>query len=810
MTPHRPRAGAAGNSPEASGSHPPVVIPAIVFVTLFAIYALTICPTVGPGDSGELTAVMTSWGVAHAPGYPLLSLIGNVVSLLPFPGEPALLLNLMTALFAALAAALMAAAILEVSWPFGAVPSPGIPSLLAPEALAALVAGLFLGTSRVFWEYALVVEVFALNSLFGALLIWLLARFLRGLRENRPVVWPVPAAALVATTAITHHLTLVLVAIPALLTLAAAFLSARRVLPGTELRRALILAVLAGALGLLPLLYIPIAAHGDPVLNWDDPKTTGNLIRLLKREDFGSGTLMNPWVVANEVMKAGPSASPLGGRHVRLFFEELLRSFGWIFLAFPLLGVAWSLTRRWWALFLLLFLTMLAVFFLRVNSPVLPLYMGVTERFYILPGVVVAFLGGLGLAWLARLPAQKNERYGPVVPAVLALALLPTIVANGHDVSMRGNTFTRDFGANFLEGIPGGAIVLSEGDLYHNAFYYQQASLRKRTDLELVDQQKLTYPWYVNQLRRRGHFRLPEGMTGYSADTRTHTKHWLDLNLKEDGRKVVAVGVRDQSWFEDYRLLPMGLWWTVARKDRLPALSEQAQQFKAVAGGWRLESLARHYHDRSWEAATRPIYARAMGLLAGVTDLAEDLSSGRADIDPDPAARAWLEKAAAIPGADRKSVLAAHLEVYHRALAEKTLDLSALGGIEPLFRKAQELARRAVAEDSSNVAALKTLAALSSVDPGRNPYEELRIRGRLLDQDPSDVAELGGFVQLGIDLMNDPARRRPEIRPELIRRERDYLSRLELAIAISDDPSFKSLRDQWRDYLKRTESLASN
>ena len=40
----------------------------IVATAVMVLYAMTACRTVGPGDSGELTAVMVSWGVAHPPG----------------------------------------------------------------------------------------------------------------------------------------------------------------------------------------------------------------------------------------------------------------------------------------------------------------------------------------------------------------------------------------------------------------------------------------------------------------------------------------------------------------------------------------------------------------------------------------------------------------------------------------------------------------------------------------------------------------------------------------------------------------------
>jgi hypothetical protein len=373
---------------------------------------------------------------------------------------------------------------------------------------------------------------------------------------------------------------------------------------------------------------------------------------------------------------------------------------------------------------------------------------------------------------------------------------------------MRNNTFTRDFGANFIEGMPPDAIILSEGDLYHNAFYYQQAALGKRPDLEFVDQQKLTYAWYVNQVRRRGAFRLPEGMLAYNADSLTHMVHWLDLNLKKAGRPVVAVGVRDQSWFRDYRLVPMGLWWRVWPREAVPPLSSQAAAFESTARAWDLHSLDRHYHERSWETAERAVYPRAMGLLAGVVDLAEDLATGRADLERDAEAAAWYSRGLDLAGSSPASVTAAHLEIYHRALAEKTIDPSPVGGYAAIVHKAIGLADKAIAADSTNVAAMKTLVALLRIDPnGYDPRRELEVRGLIADQVPGSVEDVAGYVQLAIDLLNDPARRNLVVKQDLIRRQRALLARLELAMQVSDDPSLIRQRDQWRDYLRRSEAL---
>jgi len=60
------------------------------------VYIVTLAPTVGFIDTGELATVCIKLGVAHPTGYPLFTLIGHIFSLIPL-GEGIYRLNLMSA-----------------------------------------------------------------------------------------------------------------------------------------------------------------------------------------------------------------------------------------------------------------------------------------------------------------------------------------------------------------------------------------------------------------------------------------------------------------------------------------------------------------------------------------------------------------------------------------------------------------------------------------------------------------------------------------------------------------------------------------
>ena len=50
---------------------------------VFAVYLVTLSPTVGLIDSGELAAGCHLLNILHATGYPLYTMLGRVASLVP-------------------------------------------------------------------------------------------------------------------------------------------------------------------------------------------------------------------------------------------------------------------------------------------------------------------------------------------------------------------------------------------------------------------------------------------------------------------------------------------------------------------------------------------------------------------------------------------------------------------------------------------------------------------------------------------------------------------------------------------------------
>lgn len=114
-----------------------------------ALYLATLCPGVYWYDSAEYAAEAATLGVAHPPGYPLYVPLAHLFTRLPL--EPALGVNLMSAVCGALAVGLL----FLVGRRLGARPG------------AAAIGALTLAVAAPFWQNATVAEVYTGGLVFG-------------------------------------------------------------------------------------------------------------------------------------------------------------------------------------------------------------------------------------------------------------------------------------------------------------------------------------------------------------------------------------------------------------------------------------------------------------------------------------------------------------------------------------------------------------------------------------------------------------------------------------------------------------------
>ena len=216
---------------------------------VFALYWLTLAPTVLPYDSPDLLDVpmlqmqACVLGMTHPTGYPSYLMLSHLFTYLPL-GDCAYRANLASAVFAALAVS-------AVFW---------AGYLLSRRVVAAAAAALAFGVGTTLWSQAVIAEVYTLNALFVA--ITLLALLLwkeRG--EDRYLL----LFTFLAGLSLTDHLTSGLLLPAGVLFVA---LVDRRKLLDAKL-------LLKGAglflVGLLPYLYLPLRSAMDPPFEANNP-----------------------------------------------------------------------------------------------------------------------------------------------------------------------------------------------------------------------------------------------------------------------------------------------------------------------------------------------------------------------------------------------------------------------------------------------------------------------------------------------------------------------------------------------------------
>ncbi|MGQ9676811.1 MAG: glycosyltransferase family 117 protein [Chloroflexota bacterium] len=125
----------------------PPVVGLLAAGLALSVYWRTLAPSIVVGDSSEMQVIAHTLGIAHPTGYPLYSLLGKLFTWLPL-GNIAFRVNLMSAVFAAATASLLAICL----------------SRLTGNALAALAAALALAFSPTLWSQAVVAEVYALQA----------------------------------------------------------------------------------------------------------------------------------------------------------------------------------------------------------------------------------------------------------------------------------------------------------------------------------------------------------------------------------------------------------------------------------------------------------------------------------------------------------------------------------------------------------------------------------------------------------------------------------------------------------------------
>jgi hypothetical protein len=429
-------------------------------VAAFAVYLLTLYPTVGWVDCGEVAAGCYLLNVLHPTGYPLFTLIGYLFAHIPL-GTAATRVNALTALCSSFAALFCFLTVRR---------------LTRSQVTGIVTAALFAFSATV-WSNSVDDDVFGLAALYISLTIYLLVRL--GELSRKPGTSPTPTPQSPITLvlflpyllglALTNHMSFASTFVGAVVCLLIVF---RR---GLLRLRVLLPLTAVFLLGLTPYLYLLVRSQAQPVLNWGNAH---NLERLV-------------WHVTGKQYQVWMFSLPFGdimknlGRALATLSQELY---------FVLIPVAlWGAGRLWrqrreifWLLAVIFVLNL--VYAVNYSIPDI--------QSYYIPFMTAAFIfTGIGLADLIR----RLKRVPGYV--FLLLVILPLAV-NLRRAGAQGNWIAEDFGRNHMVSAPDSAIVMTTNwDIYSPAFYLRHVN-RERPDLCLIDKELLRRSWYFQNLQQ--------------------------------------------------------------------------------------------------------------------------------------------------------------------------------------------------------------------------------------------------------------------------------------------------------------------
>src|SRR6476660_8148718 len=495
---------------EANGARPfssqaELVCTGAVFLVALVVYSRPLAPTVTLTDSGELILAAYGLGVAHPPGTPLWVMLAHLASLVPV-GNVAVRINFSSAVFAALACAMLTLVVTEFVVTASCFVAPrrrtkparrgsnsessntGGLLMFAP----AIGAGLLMAFSRTLWSYATITEVYTLNALLILLVFFLVVRWRRRIIETRTDssaavathdTWIYAAAFVFGLAMGVHHVTVALT-LPAI----AVVVYRTEGLKFFASRRLLYAALISITALILVYSYLPWAASRSPAMNWGNPRSLQEIW----------------WHVTGRQYRVFFSFSPatMGAQFVefcRMAFREF--GFAWLplalFLAVAGLASAYKRDRTAFCFLLLIVLADLAY--------ALSYEIAEDKDAYYLPAFIsIAIAAGLGIQWLIQRAASRpSPIWRPYVAAATAIVLTSAtaFAANWPFNDHRHYFIADDYVENLFSTIAPNGLLLTQDWQVASPMLYAQEIEQRRGDVKVVDINLLRRSWYFDYLK---------------------------------------------------------------------------------------------------------------------------------------------------------------------------------------------------------------------------------------------------------------------------------------------------------------------
>lgn len=411
----------------------------ILFIAVFAVYLITLCPTVYVGDSGELTAAALSLGIAHPPGYPVYVILGKVFSTL-IPGAPsAYEMNLFSAFFGALSAVMLY----------------NLMRVLGTGRIVGIATGALLAFLNPFWSQAVVARVYTLNAFLMITSLYFLFRYRNNRRRHNMYGYFLFLGFGLAN----HPISIITLPVSILVFLSVE--NRKKYEPVTWLNF-----VLWSLPGAAMYLYLPLRSMTNPAINWGNPGKGKRLIDFVLRSEYWTRVYVENLTDAYEVIRF----------YLGLIPGELLYA-GVLFLA---VGILYSFRKQGLVAVCLVLIYVFNIFFMILHA-------SRSDIFYWPRYIIPSFLSIViwtGLGFDAVIKQVSSIRSLPFIALVLPVALA---VINFHENDRSQHRLAEEFNMHILNDLPDNSALMAQGDnvLFPITYFHHVKGVRP--DMKLFE-----------------------------------------------------------------------------------------------------------------------------------------------------------------------------------------------------------------------------------------------------------------------------------------------------------------------------------
>lgn len=438
----------------------------LAFAIPLIVYIVTLAPTVTFIDSGELATACYQLNTAHPTGYPLFTLLGRIFTLISL-FSPIFILNLMSAIFTAIAVSITFKLLVEI---LGLINSDfNFPiNKKIVTFIVAFSGALILAFSKTYWDTAESIEVYNLHKIFLSLILlfFIKASYL----DNSGKYWLL--FAFVLGLSFGNHLSTLFLSIGSIY-----FYFAINKFDKISFKRLFILAIPFIA-GLSVYLYLPLRAENANI-SWGYPVNLDNFIRHI------SGKQFSVWMF---------SSTDVPAKQFKYFLNNYPLEFLYIPLILSIFGLFVFYKKN---VKFLIFTILLFVFNIlyAINYDIYDI-----DSYFLLAFLVTSIWATTGLYFIIEKIKIKS-----IIAHILIALFVPAILVifNFKNNNESNNYFVENYTDNMMKSVKPNSIILSsQWDFFVSPSWYYQNVERKYNNIAVIDKELLRRTWYLREMAK--------------------------------------------------------------------------------------------------------------------------------------------------------------------------------------------------------------------------------------------------------------------------------------------------------------------